>query len=211
MSSNGASPLESFADLLYGSMRPLAWLDGESGYALAHLAGGVGTMFQEVQDLARDTPQGVGWSAVVDLQRCPDNWLPWLAQFVGVSIPGGLMPADQRAWIAGADGFNRGTPAALRAAAGAYLTGDKTVFFRERDPSGAVPPYTLEVVTVESETPDPDVVLAALMAQKPAGLVLTYRTVVGWDYQEQTATSTTYTALASDFATYRDLANNEGV
>ena len=47
----------------------------------------------------------------------------------------------------------------LRAAAGMYLTGAKTVFFRERDED----PYHLEVVTRDEENPDPAKVLAALL------------------------------------------------
>ena len=45
----------------------------------------------------------------------------------------------------------------------------KPCIFRERDPTGADPPYTLEVVTLTSETPDPAAVEAALRRQKPAG------------------------------------------
>lgn len=202
--------LDSFAANLYAGMEPLAWLDGSVGYALAHFCAAQGVMFQVVEDLARDTPEGPGWSVVIDLDRCPDEWLPWLAQFVGVTVIPGSTPADMRVRIASTDGFKRGTPAALEAAAQATLTGSQVVYFRERDPLAADPPYSLEVVTRISETPDPAATLAALIAQKPGGLVLTYRQVAGWDYAEMTATGPDpYSALGPIYPTYFDLATND--
>src|SRR5215468_578343 len=87
-----APALESFAYNLYEGMEPVAWLDGTVGWSLAFFCGALGAMFQEVQDLARDSPDGPGWSAVMDLDRCPDGWLPWLAQFVGVTVVPGSTP-----------------------------------------------------------------------------------------------------------------------
>lgn len=136
--------------------------------------------------------------------------LPWAAQVVGTRLPGGLGEDDQRAVIKDVTSWQRGTTASMRAAAALHLTGTKTVYFRERDPSGTDPPYTLEVVTLDSETPDPEAVRAALMAQKPVGIVLLYRTVAGWDYEEMTATGPDpYSALPPAFPTYRDLQYND--
>jgi hypothetical protein len=201
--------LESFAANLYYGMAPLAGEDELHAYALAHFTGALGVMFQAVEDLARDTPEGPGWSSVVDLERCPTEWLPWLAQLVGVTVPAGMSDADARAWIGSTDGFRRGTPAAMRGAAAHTLTGTKTVYFRERDPDSPDPPYHLEVVTLTGETPDPTVTLAALIAAKPGGLVLTYRAIAGWDYQQMTTEGGTYAALATRFDTYSALTYNE--
>lgn len=191
--------LATFADNLYDALEPVAWQDAFYGYALAHYCASLGAMFQPVEDLARDTEDGPGWSAVLDLDRCPDAWLPWLAQFVGVTIPAGLTPAEQRAWITGTDGFARGTPAAIRNAAAATLTSSKTVVLRERDTS----PYRLEVVTYEAETPDPAATQRAILAQKPAGIVLSYRVQAGADFQGVKAHFATYAALRSAYPTYR--------
>jgi hypothetical protein len=78
--------LESFAANLYASLAPLAWVDDQVEWSLAKFSGAFGEMFQAVEDVARDTPEGPGWSAVVDITRCPSGWLGWLAQFVGVSV-----------------------------------------------------------------------------------------------------------------------------
>jgi hypothetical protein len=127
--------LASFAALLYDALAPLATLDGQADWHLAHYCGALGAMFQPVADVARDTADGPGWSAVLDLDRCPDAWLPWLAQFVGVTVLAGSTPDAMRDRIGRTDGFKRGTPEAIRAAAQATLTGNQTVTFRERDSS----------------------------------------------------------------------------
>jgi len=198
--------LESFAENLYAGMDPLAWLDASVGWALAQFCAALGVMFQPVEDVARDTPDGPGGSAVVDLDRCPDAWLPWLAQFVGVTVIPGSSPADMRARITSTDGFHRGTPAAIRAAAQATLTGTQTVTFRERDSNSADPPYTLEVVTLTDETPDPAATRAAIIAQKPAGIVLNFRTVAGQDWQAVQAK--TWRTARTTYATWRKLSTN---
>lgn len=192
--------LESFAATLYASVEPVAWQDASNGWALAHYCATLGHLFQAVEDLARDTPEGPGWSMIVDLDRCPTDWLPWLAQFVGVTIPTGLTDAEMRAWIAGTDGFSRGTPDAIRAAAAATLTSSKTVVVRERNGS----PYRLQVVTYSAETPDAALTLRAITAQKPAGIVLSYLVQQGADYQSIKTHYATYTTLRSAYPTYRD-------
>lgn len=196
--------LESFAGNLYAGMDPVAWLDATVGWALAHFCAAIGVMFQDVEDLARDTSEGPGWSGVMDLDRCPDAWLPWLAQFVGVTVVPGSTPAEMRARIASTDGFKRGTPAALAGAARATLTGSQVVWFRERDPTAADPPYSLEVVTLTSQTPSATTTRAALIAQKPAGIILNYRTSVGRDYT-QLKTVGTYAQVKAQFPTYNDV------
>jgi hypothetical protein len=184
---------------------PLAPDDDAHGYAHAHLAGALATALERVAEIY-DPDEGPPGSPLVDVDRCPDWALPWLAQLVGVSMPVG-MPAEQaREGIRSVAGWKRGTPGALLAAAGFHLTGAKTVYFLEHDPTGTDPPYTLEVVTRASETPDPAAVLAELMRQKPAGIVLTYRTVEGWDYQQlEAAGPDPYSALDDAYAVYRVL------
>lgn len=193
--------LASFASNLYVALAPLSWLDEQVAWALANHCAAIGTMFQPIEDLVRDTPEGTGWSSVLDLQRCPDAWLPWLAQFVGVTLIAGSTPDEQRERITRTDGFNRGTPDAIRAAAQATLSGNRTVYFRERDGD----PYALEVVTITRETPDPAATLAALIAQKPGGIVLRYRVVEGLDWQAVHDSGRTWRDVRTDYASWRDL------
>lgn len=177
-------------------------------YAWGHwiLCESIGRIFlelQEVFDPEGDTPPV---APILSVELCPDWALPWLAQFMGVRIPAGTDPAIARALIRNVAGFQRGTPAAMRAAASFYLTGDSpTVYFRERDGSA----YQLEVVTLDAETPDPNAVLAALMAQKPGGIVMRYRHSPGWDYQALHDTGQIYSQLPPQYTSYRALTLSE--
>jgi hypothetical protein len=191
--------LESFADSIYDAVLPLAWLDESVGYALAIYCGALGAMFQPVDSVARDTDDGPGWSAVVDLNRCPDAWLPWLGQLVGVTVPPGQDAATQRAWIARTDGFRRGTVDALRAASQLHLTDSRTVFFTERLGGDA---YVLGVRTLTTETPDPYQTLADIIAQKPGGIVLDYGVVAGPTYDVIRVAVLDYAELRTEYADY---------
>jgi tail protein P2 I len=200
-----APDLDDFADRFYYSVAPLAWLDADNGYALAYYCGAMGEMFEPVEDVARDTPEGPGWSAVVDLERCPDDWLPWLAQFVGVTVVAGSTPDAMRARIASTDGFKRGKPDAIRAAAAAHLTDSKTVILQERLGGD---PYALGVYTIASETPSQAQTLADILAQKPGGIVLTYSAGAINTYEAVRIGYATYAAVTAHFSDYAHLAAN---
>jgi hypothetical protein len=165
---------EAFADDLRTALAPLATPD------LATYAGAIGAMFAPVDDLVRDTDAGDGWTALLDVDRAPADALAFLAQFVGV------------------DGFKRGSAGAVRAAAQQYLTGARRVIFRERD-GGA---YRLTVITYTADTPDPAAVLRALLAQKPAGIILTHLVENGQDYQQVRTIHATYAAVKAAYPTY---------
>jgi hypothetical protein len=171
--------LDSYAEQIYEQMAPLAFADEENGWPLLHLCAANGSLYQPVEDLVRDQGDAPGWSQLVDVDRCPDDFLPWLAQLPGVQLDYGATAESMRNRIRSTDGAKRGGANAFRGAASPHLTGERHVFVHERDGS----PWRVTVVTRTSETPDPAAVLAALLAQKPAGIVLEYSTVDGevWD------------------------------
>jgi hypothetical protein len=149
---------DSFAERLYTMMEPLARQDFDNAWSLLTYCNAIGSMYQLVDDWVRDTPDGPGWSLLLDLDRCPAVALPWLAQLVGVRLLAGSTEADQRARIASTDGFKRGTVAAMRGAAQPTLIGSQTLLFRERSGDTAVSPdyaYYLDVTTYANETPWP--------------------------------------------------------
>jgi hypothetical protein len=202
---------DSFAARLYLALAPLAQQDLAYSWSLLILCNAIGTMYQEVEDLVRDTSGGPGWSPLMDLDRCPSYALGWLAQLVGVRLLPGASDADNRARIASTDGFKRGTAAALIGAAQSTLTGAQTVVFRERDSTAASPDYAyyLTVETYADQTPDPAATERALLAQKPAGIVLTYRTATGQDYATLHADYATYAAVKAAFSSYAAVATAE--
>lgn len=157
MSARGTEPvLTPLGERLRERTQPLAPADADYGYAHAYLCEAIGRMFQQVGDVFDPEGDLPPLAPILDLDLCPDWALPWLGQLTGVVLPKGVTPDQARSFIREVAGFQRGTPAAMRAAAQLFLTGDKSVQFRERDPSGADPPYTLEVVVKTSELPASD-------------------------------------------------------
>jgi hypothetical protein len=206
---------DTFAGRLYDSLAPLAKADPENQWALLILCNAIGAMYQLIEDLVRDTPEGPGWSLLLDLNRCPPEALPWLGQFAGVRTLPGSSEADMRARIASTDGFRRGTRDALIGAARATLTGAQTVVFRERDgasqgdPSSPNFAYYLTVTTYTDQTPDPTATLRALLAQKPGGIVLAYRTAAGQSYAQLNTNHPDYAAVKAAYPTYADVRDDE--
>ena len=162
---------ESFTQSLFDLLQPMFYDDVDQYNALATYLSGLGLNFEVIEEYARDTDDGkIGYSILVDATRVPDEAITWLGQFVGVQITQGLPPAQQKQQLVGLGTWKRGTVAALQAAPLPFLTGSQTVIVKERDTS----PYHFEVLTYANETTDQNKVLAALLTQKPAGLIMTY-------------------------------------
>jgi uncharacterized iron-regulated membrane protein len=196
---------QSYAARLYASMAPLASADASYGWSLLILCNAIGTMFQLIDDVVRDSEDGPGWSMLLDLDRTLDEALPWLGQFAGVRVISGSTPDQMRQRIRSTDGFRRGTAAAMRGAAQATLTGAQTVLFHERDGD----PYFLSVETYADQTPDPAATEAALLAQKPGGIVLTYRTVTGQTWQQLKDSGRTWADVNTDYPSWGDVRADE--
>lgn len=207
--------LESFAQALYDSMLPMQYDEANQDYALAKFLAGIGTGFQQVEDYGRAQGDIPGWASLMDPDLCPPEALGWLAQFVGVTLQPGLSDSAQRAWVKSTDGWFRGTRNAIIAAAQHTLTGQQRVVFRERDGAAhgisASPDYAyvLSIWTYSVETPNPTATLNAILAQKPAGIVLFYNSAVYQDYQNVKTTNATYAVVKSTFSTYNYLALNQ--
>jgi hypothetical protein len=208
---------DSFAARLYAMLGPVAEQDPFAAWSLLILCNAIGGEYQLVEDWVRDTPDGPGWSLLLDLDRCPAEALPWLGQFVGVRLFPGSTPAEQRQRIASTAGFKRGTRDALIGAARATLTGAQTVIFRERDGAAqghpAAPDYAyyLTVTTYDSQTPNPAATLAALLAQKPGGIVLTYQHTTGQTYQQLHTNHASYAAVKAAYPTYAGVRDDQPV
>jgi hypothetical protein len=191
---------DTVAARLYSALAPLAQSDPESGWALLILCNAVGGMFQLLDDYASDSPDGPGWSELMDVNRCPPEALAWLGQLAGVRLLPGSSDADQRTRIKSTAGFRRGTPAAIIAAAQRTLTGTKTVGITER--SGG-DPYALAVTTFTPETPDTLATYNALLGAKPAGLTLTYSSgAAGQTYSKLAGRVASYTAMSARYLNY---------
>ena len=152
-------------------------------------------MFEQAEEAARPGLGDPPWSHLFDPDLAPNGSLAWLGQWVGVpaEIRSSLEDpvvfyARQRQRIADHLGWNRGSAAAMKAVVKPLLTGNKSVFFQERDTSA----YRITVITRTAETPDVAAVQRALISQKPAGIVLNYVVTAGRTFQETTAIGATF-------------------
>jgi hypothetical protein len=192
-------------------MEPWAAYDSDqTGWALAWLCWASGDILSDPYDFTQ-----LGWDDADDPDTTPIWFLPHLAMKNGVRlIPNGLTEEQQRARVRSTDGLRRGTPDAIIGAARQYLSDpvNATVILLERtnpdDPGDQ--PYHYTVITYTDETPDSDLVEAALLEQKPVGHILHYLVIGSWtylvlagDYDEQD-----YDDLAGDYPTYADLRDN---
>lgn len=205
-----APTVGSFTVRLYEELKPLAYGDGDPHWYLLNFLSAISELYQDVYDYASDTDDGPGWSVILDLDRAPLAAVPWLAQFIGAVPPARLVAETDeeyltriREYVRGAEGFKRGTPAALKKAAQLHLTGNKNVFFLERDTSA----YHLTITTLTYETPDAAVVNAALQAAKPGGLVLVHQTANGQLYFNLPLKHASYTIMNAAYATYAAIPN----
>jgi hypothetical protein len=181
---------------------PLAPHDEDYDYAHGHLAEGMMRPYQQVAELVDPDDPYAPWVPLFYVDICPDWALPWLAQIVGVRLPASLSADDARTVIKELAQLQRGGPEAIKVVVGLFLTGSKTVFFRERDAGDA---YRLEVVTLENETPDPAAVQQAILLQKPAGIVLNYNLTTSWDHEALAGYYYLHSELPGLYPTHRDL------
>jgi hypothetical protein len=205
MSPGAPFEMSSFGARLRERTEPLAPDDERWGWAHAILCEAMALPFKEMADVIDPPDPYPPWSPLFHIDLCPIWGLPWLAQIVGVRLPPGLDDAQMREAIVGLSAQAQGSPSALRVAIGLSLTGSKTVYFRERDAGDA---YRLEVVTLASQTPDVEQARRNLISQKPAGIILSFRTTAGWDYQalRDSPTYLTYANVRDtpDFDNYSD-------
>lgn len=199
----------SFTQDVLDALAPMLYAEGTTGSALTDYVTGLSLPFELVETWVSDTDEDIGWSLLLDIDRCPVEALPWLAQIVGMTLNTALSEADQRQQLHDVSNWKRGTPGAIRGAPAPYLTGTKTVVLRERfDGSGNDAPYDFEVITLSSETTDATKVLAALTTQKPTGDRLTYVNSTGQDLQDVKDNYVTLQILKDSFATLGGIKTN---
>jgi hypothetical protein len=197
---------------MYEALAPVAWDDANQGYALLHYVTAY-SMGLETPDLyVRDTPElGLpGWGILLDVDNAPAEALGWLGQFVGVTLIPGQTEDEHRVRISNTDGFKRGKPSSIRSAAAKHLTGTKTVIFRERyditDPLVDSPGH-LTIFTFAPETPDAALVEAAILEQKPAGIILHYEVRDGMDWATLVADTPLWSDVVTDYTSWADVAD----
>lgn len=89
---------------------------------LAFVAEAIGTMGEPLAEVIEETgyPDEAGWvpgyGKIFNPETCPVDFLPYLGNFVGVSIPVGTPEAEARVLIKAESGLERGTEASVKSA-----------------------------------------------------------------------------------------------
>lgn len=182
---------------LYGSLGPWKRADGEeTDWALLHLSEAVTRPLDAVEELIRDTDEGPGWHTIVDANKAPADFLPWLARFVGVLLQPALNEDARRVAIQDASGFKRGRPSAIAGAARTYLIPGGVVRVLERDESA----YHLRVQIYAAQVPagvDPAIIEAAVRAAVPGGLRVSFEVLTGLTWGAAAELFGTWGAMAA--------------
>jgi hypothetical protein len=161
------------ADMILRALAPVIQVWSDSEPALDAIAAALMAPVELVDQVVRDTATIPAWQAIRDPDAAPAEFLPWLAQHVGVQLQPGDSEVAQRARISQTAGFDAGTVKAIVTNVQRTLTGTKTVRVLERV-SGD--PWAMTVITRTSETPDAAAAQAAALEQTPAWIVLTFVT-----------------------------------
>lgn len=166
---------------LYAALGPWADADGEdTGWALLHFCESIAKTLQPLIDVIRDLDDGTpGWAIIMDPDRAPAKYLPWLGQFVGVPVDTYQTEAEQRAAIKAEQGWQRGTPAYFLTQVRKWLQGTQHIDLTERDTSA----YHFAVRVYRGE-------------------------LAGLHYDTLDAMYGSYNAMDAAYATYNDMTSN---
>lgn len=192
------------AEDMYESLKPIAAQDEEYGWPLLLLCEALmAPTLQPIIDYSRDTSAGVGWSVIMDLDRMPDNVLPFAAQFVGVITNPANTATQNRDLIITRPPWKRGRPAVLLAAVQATLTGSQRIELIERDTSA----YHATISVWRAQMPDEAATRAAIAANKPGMIIVDLDIIEGPTYGEirDALPANTYGDREAEFPTYGDI------
>lgn len=171
---------------------------------LAWVMDAIGVMFEQTAQMTYDRgiddavdfvhgsgyvvePYVPGYGSLFD--PATSTQLPYLGQFVGVSVPDGTASATAISMISEEAGMSRGTDSAMIAAAKRNLTGTQFVSFLPRQrPDGVLDAYWFLIFVRPGECPNPTAVVNAVNAVKPAGLLWSLILADGYTWAQTTRT-----------------------
>ncbi len=144
----------------------------------------IAAMFEPVLELCEEEGQDgeaafvPPWGRLLNPELCPAIALPYLAQFVGVSIPTGASAVEGRALVKAESGLERGTLAALRMAIERTLPAGAHYLIQERtEANGTEGAYHFNVIVETGKSTQP--LFEAINAVIPAGIWYSVLEVTG--------------------------------
>jgi hypothetical protein len=173
--------------------------DDQHGWALFLLLAAV---LHQLDEFATIVQGEDGWSLLFDPDTAPAWALPWLGQWVGITIPATLTEAQARARFANPAHFYRGTPDHVAAAAREQLTGSRRVTIEER--YGA-DPNIARVAVYASQMLDLDLLTRAAEGAAPWEIALVIDVLAGQTWDDLQAAHATWADVTAAYASWDDL------
>jgi hypothetical protein len=197
------------AEDLYDALEPLARGDEDRGWPLLRLCAALTAPLDGIDRYVGDRDDGTsGWTQLLNPWTAPAAALPFLAQFVGVTLEPQLSEHQQREKIAQPRNFARGTVAALRSEIELTLTGTRAVSIVERLGGNA---YRLWIRTRDDETPSAARTIAAIEAHKPLGVMLVYEQIEGWAWDDVVAEHDDWADVRTGYGSWIDLRSHQAI
>jgi hypothetical protein len=190
---------------MYDALEPLHVHEERLGYPLLGFCDGIGSMFQPTYDIVSDP------NILLDPDRTPISWIPWLAQFVGQPLPGDQLPDETPTayrirmlpYIKDPPHRRRGTVPAILEEVKKFLNPGANVYAVERQ-GGNMYVGSIGVVTSQLKA---GATIAQIQARiekiQPAGRLITVTAITGGDWL---SLRTTHTDWADVRSTYHDWA-----
>jgi hypothetical protein len=204
------------SDELYQSLGPWQREDEKNpARPLLALTQALGGMLQDIDDLIRDDDGGPGWSSIMDATRSPSaDWLFWLQQFYGARIPPGRLAGEDdttyreriRTSLLNSHANYPGTRAALDEVVTRHMTGSPPEYFIIERYTGSA--WKTHISTRASQTPNPTLTEADIRKQKPVGIVLTYSTYTGGDFDTLRDTHSDFNDVTASFTDFNDIVSD---
>jgi hypothetical protein len=198
-------PSDEVGGWLYDALAPLQAHEDRLGYPLLAFCLGIGAMFQPVYDIVSDP------NILLDPDRTPPGWVPWLAQFVGQPLPGEQLPSESpeayrlrmAPYIKNPPHRRRGTVPAILEEVKKFLVDGANVYAVERQGGNM---YVGSIGVVSSQL-KPGMTIPMIQARieeiQPGGRLITVTAITGGDWL---SLRTTHTDWADVRTTYTDWA-----
>jgi hypothetical protein len=158
-----------------------------------------------VYEIVREHDDAAPWAVLFDVDNCPAESLPYLAQYVGVVLTPEMNELQQRNEIREPTGWKRGQEPSIRIAVQRTLEDDESlVIIHPRTPEVG---HTY-VRTLLSQTPNPARTAAIVRAAVPAWEILDVEAINGVTVADVAASTNweTVSDLAAAFSTVQALA-----
>jgi hypothetical protein len=111
------------------------------------------------------------YGALLDPELCPAKALPYLAQFVGVTIPAGTPEAEARALVLAESGLERGTTQSIETAIERVLGAEPFMLQERTNAKGEANAYAFNVIVGTGKKTK--ALEEAIAAVKPGGIIST--------------------------------------